>query len=211
MLQEEQKEQNIERVLQIAYELFLLHGIENTTKTMLAKTSGLSRKSIDRYFSDKTDCVLQVADWIGKHVRSNINRYPASLFTDGRHTGAQLLRMYMERAKELLMDTPRIFVCRAEFKTFVYRNCADFEKSYARLLDALDCHRLIFNICTLGIRDGSFRSDLDAQAETAYICEGFLGFLSNMALSAGQDPFRTARQIDLYIDKVMAMYKAAKE
>jgi AcrR family transcriptional regulator len=68
MANEQIKAQNIELVLNKTYHLFLKHGIERVTKEMIAHESGLSRRTIDRYFTDKTDCVLQVAEWVVRNI-----------------------------------------------------------------------------------------------------------------------------------------------
>ena len=208
MPNEEIRIHNIEHVLQTAYELFLVHGIEGTTKEMLARHSGLSRKSVDRYFVNKTDCVLQVAEWIGRRIRSEKNYFPREWFTDEKHVGADLLLRYMQNAKLLFVENPRLFVCRSEFKCYVFRNCVDFEKGYARLLNALGCRSLIEQIFRMGKADGSFRLGLDAEKETQYFCESFLGFLSNLAVAAEPRSPQVIAQVDSYMERTIALYRA---
>lgn len=206
MWSEEVKEQNVTKALKTAYELFLIYGIHNTTKKMVAEASGISVPSINRYFLSHTDMVLQVAQYIGKEIRTR-NPYPSSLFADGKYTGAQLLRMYMESVLCQYRKEHRIFVLRDEYKVFVYRNCESFELGYEKLMETLGCRRLIQKIYQLGKKDGSFSPEIDPEKEAIYFCESFFGFLSGIALTSAASSEEAEGQIRRYIERIMASYK----
>lgn len=205
MTMEETKELNVEKALQTAYKLFLAHGINRTTKEMVSSACGLYRPTFDRYFVSHTDMVLQVAEYIGRRVRER-NPYPNSLFTDGQHTGTQLLQMYMERAMDLYRHEPRIFALRGEFKCYVYTNCEDFEAAYAKLQEPLECVRLLRKMLALGIKDGSISSAVDPESEGEYLCKFFNSFLSGIALTRDAATEKAFRQIERYIARVLALY-----
>jgi hypothetical protein len=150
--------------------------------------------------------VLQVAQYIGREVRTR-NPYPSSLFADGKHTGAQLLRMYMESVLCQYRKERRIFVLRDEYKVFVYRNCESFELGYEKLMETLGCRRLIQKIYQLGKKDGSFSPEIDSEKEAIYFCESFFGFLSGIALTSAASSEGAEGQIRRYIERVMASYK----
>jgi AcrR family transcriptional regulator len=198
--------QNINRVLQVASKLFLDYGIENVTKEMIADASGLSRKSIDRYFANKTDIVIRVTEWILSNIRDGWEaKYPPGLFTDGEHTGADIMRMYMADLKKLFFNDPRLFVLYSEFRAYIYRNCEDFDQSYGEFWNMMGGHRLRGKIYALAHKDGTIPHYGDFRTEEAYFCNSFLGFFSNLAVSFNQHSRdEIERQIDRYADSIFA-------
>jgi AcrR family transcriptional regulator len=208
MANEEIKLQNLNHALETTYKLYLDYGIDQVTKEMIAKNSGLSVKSISRYFTSKTDCVIRVAEWLMSNVRARISdRYPDRMFTSGEYTGAQLLRQYMNDVKELFLHEPRIFVLYSEFKLYVYRNCENVEQGYTLLCNWAGNRRLRMKIYQLGREDGSMPNDLDLEVEEEYFCESFFGFLSNLAISFElHSREESEKQIDYRIENTVALY-----
>jgi AcrR family transcriptional regulator len=207
MANENLKAQNLETVLSTAYDLYLHYGIEKVTKEMISRESGLSRRTIDRYFLDKKDCVIKVAEWFLLKVRVNIGeRYTSDMF-DGRYTGAELLRMYMVDIKRMFLNEPRHFVLYAEYKVYIYRNCQKHEQGYSLLTDFMGSRNLRHKIYTLGKHDGSLPPNIDIYTEEAYFCESYFGFLSNIAISFGvHAPEEMENQINQRIDNTIALY-----
>jgi AcrR family transcriptional regulator len=208
MANENLKAQNLEMVLGTAYDLFLEHGIEKVTKEMISRHSGLSRRTIDRYFLDKKDCIIKVAQWFLLRVRVGIGeRYTDEMFTTGKYTGAELLRMYMLDLKRMFLSEPRHFVLYAEYKVYIYRNCDKHEQGYSLLTDFMGSRNLRQKIYKLGKKDGSLPNDIDIYTEESYFCESFFGFLSNLAISFGvHSPNEMEHQIDQRIDNTIALY-----
>jgi AcrR family transcriptional regulator len=204
---EEVKIQNVDRTLQVASELFLEHGIEGTTKEMIVRASGLSRKSIDRYFSDKPACVLQVAHWVGCNIWGDIIRhYPKAMFTDGIHTGATILEMYLLDLKKTFMRDPRLFVFYSDFKIYFSRHSGHYQRDYHTMVDTIGCYRLALQIYELGKRDGSLGRDIDPQEEAAYFCQTVFGFFTNMALEHEYHAKEAESQIEQFVCRVLSVY-----
>lgn len=180
---------------------------------MIARESGLSRKSIDRYFADRKDCVIRVAEWILKNLRAETGEhFPASVFTDGEHTGAGLLRLYMQDIKQLFVQEPRFFVLYMEFKMFIYRKCPDHEQGYTLLWNWMGNRDLRHKIYQLGQKDGTLALSEDVETEEEYFCESFFGFLSNLAMSFHQHSLEESlHQIDLRIENTIKLYTPADE
>jgi AcrR family transcriptional regulator len=199
---------NLEQALKATYQLFLSNGIDKTTKEMIAKESGLSRKSIDRYFSDKTDCVICVIKSMLADIRSAVNeKYPDEIFTNGKYTGAQLLKMYMNDIKKIFINEPRIFVLYTEFKIYIYRNCPDREQGYTLLWNLMGNRNLRQKIYRLGKSDGTLPQNIDLNVEEEYFCESFFGFLSNLALSFSEHSSKELeKQIDDRIANTLSLY-----
>ena len=55
---EEQREKNIRLVTEVALDCFLANGIEKTKVADIALRSGLTERSVFRYFETKADLVL---------------------------------------------------------------------------------------------------------------------------------------------------------
>jgi AcrR family transcriptional regulator len=198
---------NIEKALETTYELCLENGIENTTKEMVARKSGLSRKSIDRYFRNKLDCVVQVAESVLAGIRDEMReRYPDSLFTDNSYTGAELLKRYLVDVKALFLKDPRVFVLYSEFRVFVYHHGDYDTKEYVLLMDRLGNRNLRLKIYNLGVKDGSFPKDMDVEHEERILCDSYFGFLANLAMSYEIDPQAAVEEIDRRIEQTMMLY-----
>ena len=58
MPHEEQREKNIRLVTEVALDCFLANGIEKTKVADIALRSGLTERSVFRYFETKADLVL---------------------------------------------------------------------------------------------------------------------------------------------------------
>jgi AcrR family transcriptional regulator len=188
------------------------HGIDNVTKERIADASGLSRKTIDRYFPSKTDCVVRAIDWLLESISDSIMvNYPMSLFTDGEHTGADILRMYFGDLRKLFFGEPNICVLYAEYRSYIYRSAEYYEQGYGEFWSKIGGHRLREKIYALGYKDGSIMLDglvgKDFHFVEVYFCNSFLGFLSNLAVSINQYSRDEVEALfDRYANDILRLY-----
>jgi AcrR family transcriptional regulator len=192
----------------VSCKLFVENGIENVTKEMIADASGLSRKSIDRYFEGKADCVIRIMEWLLYAIRDSMTmKYPHSIFTDGEHSGAELLRKYMVDIKAMFLKWTNVFVLFSEYRNFVYRNSNELERRYTDMLNMVGSHRIRMRIFTLGMEDGTLRSDIDARRAEHYFVEMYLGYLSQLATS-GEDYSEEEKKmrLDIFINMLMTLF-----
>jgi AcrR family transcriptional regulator len=199
----------METAMKSALKLYLNYGIEKVTKEMIAKESKLSVRTVNRYFANKTDCVIMVAEWILMEIRRDtMSRFPESMFANKNYTGLQLLELYMADMKRLFFREPRIWVLYAEFKMYIYRHCETYEQRYTQLCDCMGNHRLRQKIYALGIKDGSMPDNMDLIVEEAYFTESYFGFLSNLAFSFSlKNKDVMEKQIDQRIKNTITFYK----
>jgi AcrR family transcriptional regulator len=209
MSNEELKAQNIEHVLEVSYELFLENGIENVTKEMISKQSGFSRKTLDRYFNSKTDCVIRTAEWVMQNIRMNIgSNYQESMFTSGQYTGLQLMEKYMYDIKALFFDEPRYFILYKEFKLYIRRNCEDYEQKYTLLLNWMGNRQVREKIRALGKKDGTIKSENDMEEEEEFFSESYFGFLASLAIySYTYSREELEKHIDKRIENTIEIYR----
>ena len=203
MANEEIRLANMEKVLQVAVALFIEHGIENTTREMLARSSGLSRRSIERYFPAKSDYVVQAAIWYAKVLAQ---RLESEKMLDGdQYTADQVLKAFFAELKAELVEEPRIFVCFAEAKGFIYRNCEDRANDYQRLLDAIGWQRILQKIFEKGGKDGTLKSNHDPEKIARYLANTIVSFFSNLVLLYDRDPATLEESAERYLTDMWKM------
>jgi AcrR family transcriptional regulator len=208
MANEQIKAQNIELVLNKTYHLFLKHGIERVTKEMIAHESGLSRRTIDRYFTDKTDCVLQVAEWVVRNIHENMKATQSMITpTKQYYSGAEILYMYMIDLKKAFLSDHRHFELYNEYKIYIYRNCENVQQGYALFQEWIHHYNFRYQIYTIGKNDGSLSLNSNPYLKEENLCESYLEFLSVLALSFDLYPIKEIEnRIDRRIYNVMALY-----
>jgi AcrR family transcriptional regulator len=208
MANEEIKIRNVEHVLKITTELFLKNGIEGTTKEMISRKSGLSRKSIDRYFYGKKSCVLEAARWLGQKVWLDFNsKYNDNFFENTKCTGADILKMYLADLKQIFIDNSRLFVFYSEYKLFyARREVENYEKRYKYMLDTIGCRNIAEKIFAYGFNDGSLKRRMDISSQAKYFCKSCFGYLSAMSIDYEYQPEETISQVDRFIEGMIALY-----
>jgi AcrR family transcriptional regulator len=204
MANEEIRLANIEIVLQTTMKLFLEHGIENTTREMIARASGLSRRSTERYFPTKSACVVEVAAWYGKKLREE--SLSAQLIDDHTHTAAELLKLFLYEMKQILIDDPRIFACYAEFKAYLYRNSEHRDQDYRRFADAVGSRDVLRKIFETGEKDGTVTAHYGPEANASYLINTILSYFSNVVLLYDTQPELLKQFIDNYITDTWKLY-----
>jgi AcrR family transcriptional regulator len=210
---EEVKAANLQMVLKTAYELFKKYGINQVTKEQISRESGLSRRTIDRYFSGKKDCVLQTMEMYLSDIDMEIeSKFSQKMFMDGERAAVDLLEQYMVEIKKIFMKNVRHFAFYTEFRLYVYRNCKRGDKGYELLVDQSGDGNLCQKIFMLGQMDGTLRMCYDIESEDEYFRESFIGYLSMLALSV--DAFTKAElesRVDKRIRNTMALYRVNEE
>lgn len=207
MANEELKIRNLERAKQYTYELVLHNGIENTSKEMLSRSSGISRSSLDRYFADKTDCILQTAEWVAHRLSERMSELSV-LVDEGNMTGVKLFREYLEGRRRLYYEQKNLFVAIAELRVFISRNCEDSVQAYDKLTKALGFKEVLCRILSIGKADGTLLSDIDEQEESVYINGFYREMLVNLALTKNISPDEETRMIDGFIGRMVRYYQS---
>ena len=88
MPHEERREKNIRLVTEKALDSFLENGIEKTTIADIAQISGLTERSVFRYFESKADLVLAASLLYWNRVLERIDRMSHEN-SDGSTTGRE--------------------------------------------------------------------------------------------------------------------------
>jgi AcrR family transcriptional regulator len=203
---EELKAKNIDLAVRTSVRLFIENGIQNTTREMIARESGLSRRSTERYFATKKDCVVQSAVWLGKVVHDRFTQSVEALFNDAKHTAKDILEAYLAQWRELLVTEPRIYVFYTEFKSFLYRNSDDREGDYKKFIVATGYRTVFRRIFELGEMDGTLSSVEDPESIAGYITNTLIGCFANAVLVYDTQPEKMYSRVDKYISNTIKLY-----
>jgi AcrR family transcriptional regulator len=204
MANEEIRQANIELVLQTAITLFIENGIENTTREMIARASGLSRRSTERYFPTKTECVVQAAEWLGRGLYGKSET--RKMLKDSSYLGSELLRAYLEEVRDILLHEKRLFACYAEFKAHLYRNSEHRDVDYKRFTDAVGCRKILTAIFERGQQDDSIKSHNDPETNARYLVNSIMSYFSNVVLLYDTQPELMQQYINTYIVDTWTQY-----
>lgn len=210
MANEEIRLANMENVLHTAITLMVKYGIQNTTREMIARASGLSRRSTERYFPAKVDWVVQAAEWFGHDLYSRFKT--PKLLDEGNMTAREILLVYLSEMRNLLLREPQVFVCYAEFKAFLYRNSEDRYGDYMKFADAVGCRKTLQRIYELGDKDGSIRrGHYSAEAAARYATNTLMSYFTNAVLLYDTQPEVMKQALDDYISDAAMLYCGGRD
>jgi AcrR family transcriptional regulator len=204
MANEEVRIANIETVLKVSASLFIEHGIQNTTREMIARASGLSRRSTERYFPSMTDCVVQAAEYIGKEIYKKFRA--VQMLESNQYTADQILEVYLEDMKQLLLEEPRLFACYAEFKAYLYRNSPNSERDYITFGHAIGCRSTLEKIFELGKKDRTVLAHYSPENNASYLVNTIASYFSNVVLVYSRQPEVMKEHVERYTKDTLGIY-----
>lgn len=204
MANEEIRLANIEKVLQTAINLFVENGIENTTREMLARSSGVSRRSTERYFPTKTDFVLQASVWFAKSLIKNLNS--VRMLEEDIYNADEILRTFFEELEQALLKEPRIFIGFSEVKGYIYRNCQNRADDYQNLLESIGWRRILQKIFEKGEKDGTLKCPFGPEKTARYLANTIVSFFSNLVLLYDKQPELMKTYSTTYITDMWKLY-----
>lgn len=210
MANEEIRVQNMEKVLGIAHQCFLEVGIEKTTQEMIARRSGLSLRTVTRFFSSKVDMVVQVAEYMMRLVYSGFP-VPATMRLEMEKSGYELLGQYAQHIKQSFAESPKTYVLRAEFDLYFFRHGVFEAEAYQRILKIGRSRPILHEIFRLGQADGSICIRQDVETEVNIFCNALFGPICLMATkcTTEQQTLYMLRQLDLRTERLLASYRSA--
>ncbi len=154
MANEELREQNYQKVLETGLILFYQKGIENTRIKEIAKESGISVRSVSRYFANKDDFVIAVLEnFIEKQ---NLLFLAMMENVENREScGRDNLQQFLEMAKNQLMNKPHAFLLLADAELYLSRHNKNTSTINSQILSFCQMAKQIRQYLNEGIADGS--------------------------------------------------------
>lgn len=202
------REQNVEKVLSTAYESFLSEGIEKTTQAMIAHKTGLSLRTVSRYFASKDEMVVLVAKYVLDAVKASPQTTAADLRAMGK-SGIELLELYFAHVKAAYLKNPSVYLLRVEFDIYFSRNKVFGNNMYDSVVAETNSRPMLHEIFIIGGNDGTIRCTSDVDFEVRLLCNGYLGFICALALksAARMEAEDAEEQLDLFFARLLDQYR----
>lgn len=102
---EELREQNKRLVTEKALECFIQNGISNTRISDIAAASGLTQRSVFRYFASKDDIIIAAAFCYWERAKAHIAR-ELEKHTGAAQTGIEQIRIILQSYANMLFTDP---------------------------------------------------------------------------------------------------------
>lgn len=206
MPNEETRQKNVARALETAYFCFLKDGVQSVTRSEISKKCGASVSSLNRYWKNTTDCVLQTAEWFCWRMKSLFNEQ-CSVNSWKEKNGIERLQSYMEWCRDLYYLEPRLFALFVEFRVYLYRVTDISDEERKRFACMLSVDPVVMRIYEHGILDGSIRHLYSGELEPVFLIKSFYCYLSNLSLRPKHNLDEELLEIDRYIKSVILLFK----
>lgn len=185
MTNDEIKEENKQKAIDAGMQCFIEHGIANTQMALVAEKSGLSKRSILRYFGSKDNFVFEVLKFI------NVKCYKKGKEAYGRileqHAAApDRLRALMTVTGDYFLAHPEVFILMSEGQSYVARSPEkeSILGQYALLRNYWPS--VVLSIMEQGVQEGSitcFAKDYIQSNESNALWYAYIGLIVQLAYS----------------------------
>ncbi|MFW6043744.1 MAG: TetR/AcrR family transcriptional regulator [Marinilabiliaceae bacterium] len=136
-------------IIEKALELFRLYGIRSVTMKDLADESGISKKTLYRYWSNKNELVSEVMEQATDEIRQKLDKEPADEIN--------AIEEFFFRRQEVLKQLSRQNTAIAfDLKKYYPDTFQKVKENRRKIL--YQAHKLNLN---KGIKQGLYRADLD--------------------------------------------------
>ncbi len=171
------RENQRERILEAAEELFIRDGVDNVSMEAIAKATRLARKTLYEYFSNKLEIALAVIQSLLDKMAADFE--PTQL---PESNGFQRIEAFVQHLIGLLDAHPEFFRFLVEFDTLYAR---EGDPTRVRQMFA-QSSELLIPMIQQGIADGSIRPDVDPHLLSAALFNLVSGMHSRFALLGHQ-------------------------
>lgn len=187
MPNEELRERNRKEVLRQAIACFMEHGIEASTLSNIAARSGVTKRSILRYYKTKDQLIEQVIGELLDTTYASLHAYLNSDEYRAANGMTQLMNVFDMRA-QFTKENPHIILCLTELEVYFTKRMRNLEvyRHYYASFGFLAT--VVENAISKGLEDGSIRCGLAQSTAADLIAIGYKGLLQRMCLIyANQD------------------------
>lgn len=145
--------------MESGFRLFSEKGIEPVKMTDIVEDCGVSRRSLYRYFSTKTDLVIAIGAWKWKECMSQYMLPPSSEKWDSL-TAAEHMRLYLDSFVDMYRNCRDILRYNYYFNSFLANAQAVPEQRRPYLDVVGELEKRFHLICEKGRKDRTLRTDL---------------------------------------------------
>lgn len=188
MISAEEKEKRREEMLAAAFHLFSERSIESVQMADIAKETGYTRRSLNRYFSEKDNLVVAVSAWaMESFTRENRKSSP-----EKTGTAAETYAFFLDSFLRLYREHSDILRFNQHFNIYVKARGIDTEQMmpYSGMVDGI---RERFHAVYLkGEQDGTLRTDIPEEkifsATLHLMLAAVTRYAVGLAYETGVDP-----------------------
>ncbi|MEG1016512.1 MAG: helix-turn-helix domain-containing protein [Oscillospiraceae bacterium] len=206
---EEMREQNKEKVAAAALKLFIANGIDVTKISDIAHESGLTPRSVYRYFESKTELVLDAARLFWEQTVSQSEKV-WSVCADRKMSGSQQIEAVLKAYAEQYFSSREILIFVQEAEVYLHRNKMSFlihDRPHIAFPDGNGPLNLAIHN---GLIDGTVKDSPDLELLYYNAYDSLLGLMQKMAdktqawRSVGDD----RRRIDIFCEMLARTFCA---
>jgi len=182
-------------LVRIAYKLIASKGFEGFRIRQVAAAAGIDNGTLHYHFPSKQELIRSVVDYLLEELR--ISRLKQN---DGQTlTGLGQLRREFEDLRVRLGEVPEQFTVMTELFVHAQRH-PDVARVLRRFEEGWRNH--LIDILESGMRDGTFRADLDADRTARTLMAQFTGIIYQAQSLRAR--FLGARRLDTLIAEILA-------
>ncbi len=169
-------------ILDTAWRLFMEKGFFDTQMKDVAAATGLSRTSLYRYYADKSDLAMALAERIFDELRADSSWKEERLAAEKPLTGLEAISLYLKR-HWLSSKFRDQFLFLAEFDAYFSgsRIPRDFVENIRRIMHS-DRDLQLEALFTEALEDGSLRPDLDLHLAMTTVLNSVRGLQQRLLL-----------------------------
>jgi AcrR family transcriptional regulator len=180
-------------LVRIAYKLIAEKGFEGFRIRQVAAAAGIDNGTLHYHFPRKQDLIRGVVDHLLEQLRiSRLKRTERQTLM-----GLGQLRQEFEELRVRLREVPEQFTVMTELFAHAQRH-PDVARVLRRFRE--DWRNRVFAILESGMRDGSFRADLQADATAGALIAQFAGIICQVQFLRSR--FLGARRLDPLIAEI---------
>ena len=180
---EEKRDQNRRLVTECALELFLEKGVDNVTIREVAERSGLTERSVYRYFYTRADLVLATSFLFWDGIKAEVEKVVSDSSYRGMK-GIEQIKIMLRFYSSLFLESPKSvrYILGAEMSLKNSGVTIDIKDRPPGRYE--DSDTPLAHAIKAGIADGSVSPDVDHEEIYYMLYDAILGTMQRMALGA---------------------------
>ena len=182
MTMEEKRDENIALVTSVALDLFLKKGIDSVTTKDISQKSGLTERSIYRYFPSRVDLILRTSFLLWSRLREDVE----ALVSDSSYSGLKgidQIKIMLEYYSSLFIKSPDVvrFILGAEM---ALKHSGVVVAMKDRPPGSFKSDTPLARAIRTGLEDGSISKNIDAEQVYYLAYDSILGLMQRHLLGA---------------------------
>jgi AcrR family transcriptional regulator len=179
-------------LMESAAEVFATQGFASTRVADIAQHAGVAKGTVYEYFSSKEELFFAVFEWINQQIRRRVDRV-----LEGDGDPRRQLITLLRTSAEIVAEQRELFSMNLDF--WAASRGSAFEDRFTTICRSQyqEYRRLAAEVIRRGQRDGTFRSQLDADRVATLVVSALDGLGVQCWFDASID---AVRAVDAFAD-----------